>query len=90
MFHLALVLESETMEWESYSLDIETTKSVLVTPSEDSSPIALHGAVDDFADGVEFIGVDDVDEDFCLHVSFWYQLDNGEPAQLALSADIRC
>lgn len=89
-FHLALELESEIMEWESYSVDAETAKSVVITPSEDSSPIALHGAIDDFADDVKFSGVDNVDEDFCLQVSFWYQLDNGGLTELAQSTDMRC
>lgn len=89
-FHLALELESKIMEWESYAVDAETTKPVVITPPEDSSPVALHGAVADFAADVEFIGVDDVDEDFCLQISFWYQLDNGESGEFAQSADIRC
>ncbi|QCS42531.1 hypothetical protein [Natrinema versiforme] len=89
-FHLALELETEIMEWESYSVDAETAKQVVITPLEDSSPVALHGTVDDFADDVEFLGVDGLDEDFCLQVSFWYQLGNGQLTQLAQSADIRC
>ncbi|ADD06866.1 uncharacterized protein Nmag_3316 [Natrialba magadii ATCC 43099] len=89
-FHLALELESEIMEWESYSVDTETAKSVVMTPPEDSSPVALHGAVDDFAADVEFLGVDNIDEDYCLHTSFYYRLDDGDRTQLAQSADIRC
>lgn len=89
-FHLALELESEIMEWESYSVDAETAKPVVITPPEDSSAVALHGAVDDFAADVEFLGVDNIDEDYCLHASFYYRLDDGEYTQLAQSADIRC
>lgn len=89
-FHVALELESETMDWESYSVDTETSKQVVITPPEDSSPVALHGAVDDFSADVEFMGVNDVDEDFCLQVSFWYQLDSGRLTELAQSADIQC
>ena len=89
-FHLALELESEIMEWESYSVDAETAKPVVITPPEDSSPVALHGTVDDFAADVEFLGVDNIDEDYCLQVNFWYQLDDGEFTELAQSADIRC
>lgn len=89
-FHLALELESETMEWESYSIDAETANPVVITPPENSSPVALHGAVNDFADDVELMGVDDVDGDFCLHVAFWYRLDNGEFTELAQSADFEC
>ncbi|WP_076147878.1 hypothetical protein [Natrinema saccharevitans] len=91
-FHLALELESEIMEWESYPVDAETAKSVEITPPEDSSPVALHGTADDFADYVEFSGVDDVDEDFCLQVAFWYKLSNSnsELTDLMLSADRRC
>lgn len=89
-FHLALELENRIMEWESYSVDAETAKQAVITPPEDSSPVALHGVADDFADAVEFHGVDDADEDYCLKVSFWYQLENGEFTKLAQSADIRC
>ena len=89
-FHVALELESEIMDWESYAVDAETSKQVVITPPTDSSPVALHGAVDDFAADVEFIGVDDVDEDFCLEVSFWYLLNSGRLTELAQSADIQC
>jgi len=91
-FHLALELESEIMEWKSHSVNAETRKPIVITPPEDTSPVALHGAVDDFADGVEFVGVDDVNRDFCLQVAFWYQLDNGNDklTDLMQSADRRC
>ena len=91
-FHLALELESEIMEWESHSVNAETSKSIVITPPEDTSPVALHGAVDDFADDVEFVGVDDVNGDFCLQVAFWYKLSNsnGKLTDLMLSADSRC
>ena len=90
MFHLTLELESEIMDWESYSVDAETAKPVVITPPENSSPVALHGAVDDFVADVEFLGVDNIDEEYCLHASFYHRLDDGERTQITQSADIEC
>jgi len=89
-FHVALELESEIMEWESYSVNAKTERPVTITSPEDSSPVALHGAIDDFADNLEFIGLNNLDEDFCLQVSFWYRLGDGERTRIAASSDIRC
>jgi hypothetical protein len=37
-----------------------------MTIDEDISPVALHGAVEDFAGSVDILGVDNLNEDYCL------------------------
>jgi|APHM01.1.fsa_nt_gi hypothetical protein len=39
----------------SYTVGTETAKQGMITPPEDSTPVALHGTVDDFAHDLEFI-----------------------------------
>ncbi|ELZ88264.1 hypothetical protein C453_01770 [Haloferax elongans ATCC BAA-1513] len=65
-------------------------EEVTVVPSEDVSPVALHGVVEDFAGSVDIIGVDDLNQNYCLQFHFWYSHPSDERPQLALVADIEC
>lgn len=48
MFHLALELETRLTEWEWHTVPSGSGESVTIDPPEDISPVALHGAVNDF------------------------------------------
>jgi hypothetical protein len=61
-----------------------------MAPDEDVSPVALHGVVEDFAGSVDILGVDDLDENYCLQFHFWYSHPSDEQPQLAQVADIQC
>jgi len=41
-----------------------------MTIDEDVSPVALRAAVEDFAGSVDILGVDNVNEDYCLRFQF--------------------
>ena len=89
-FHLALETEAGMLDWESYRVDAGAAELVTVAPSETVSPLALHGAVEDFAGSVDIIGVDDITENYCLQFHFWYSHPSDERPQLAQVADIEC
>ena len=89
-FHLALETEAGMLDWESYRVDAGADELVTVAPSENVSPLALHGAVEDFAGSVDIIGVDDLTENYCLQFHFWYSHPSDERPQLAQVADIEC
>ena len=89
-FHLALETEAGVLDWESYRVDVGVDERVTMTPDEEVSPVALHGAVGDFAGSVDILGVDDLDEDYCLQFHFWYVHPSDERPQMAQVADIEC
>ena len=89
-FHLALETEAGMLDWESYRVDAGVDELVTVVPSEDVSPLALHGVVEDFSGRVDIIGVDDLNENYCLQFHFWYSHPSDERPQLAQVADIEC
>jgi hypothetical protein len=87
-FHLALETEDGMLDWESHTIDEGVNERVTISPDEDVSPVALHGVVDDFAGSVDILGVDNLDEDYCLRFDFWYPTD--ERPQIAQVADTEC
>ncbi|SFR98111.1 hypothetical protein SAMN05216559_1973 [Halomicrobium zhouii] len=89
-FHLALETEAGVLDWESYRVDVGTDDEVTMTPDRDVSPVALHGVVENFAASVDILGVDDLDEDYCLQFHFWYAHPSDESPQLAQVADTEC
>ncbi|WP_168216221.1 hypothetical protein [Halorussus halobius] len=89
-FHLALETESGMLDWKSHHTDASVNEQVTITPDEDVSPVALHGAVGDFAGSVNILGVGELDEDYCLRFHFWYAHPADERPQLAQAADIEC
>jgi len=89
-FHLALETESGMLDWKSHHTDASVNKRVMITPDEDVSPVALHGAVENFAGSVNILGVDDLTEDYCLRFHFWYTHPTDERPQLAQVADTEC
>ncbi|WP_049908700.1 MULTISPECIES: hypothetical protein [Halorubrum] len=89
-FHLALETESGMLDWQSHRTDAGVTERVTITPSGDASPVALHGSVEEFAGSVNILGVDDLDEDYCLRFNFWYEHPADERPQLAQVTDIEC
>ncbi|WP_252698244.1 hypothetical protein [Natronosalvus vescus] len=89
-FHLALELENEIMDWESHTVASGTDELVTIDPSGDTSPVGLHGVVDDFADDIRFFGIDDVEEDFCLRLNFWSSHPIRERPLIDQLADIEC
>jgi len=89
-FHLALETEAGMLDWESSRVDAGVDELVTVVPSENVSPLALHGVVEDFAGSVDIIGVNDLNENYCLQFHFWYSHPSDERPQLAQVADIEC
>ncbi|MFC6728239.1 hypothetical protein ACFQDG_06240 [Natronoarchaeum mannanilyticum] len=89
-FHLALETETGVLDWESHHIDAGVDKRVTMAPNENVSPVALHGAVGDFAASADILGVDDLDEDYCLRFHFWYAHPSDERPQMAQVADIEC
>ena len=47
-FHLALEMESGMLDWESHPVDAGANGPVTLTPDDETSLVALHGAVNDF------------------------------------------
>ncbi len=78
------------LDWKSHHTDASVNEQVTITPDEDVSPVALHGAVGDFAGSVNILGVGELDEDYCLRFHFWYAHPADERPQLAQAADIEC
>ncbi|WP_241431745.1 hypothetical protein [Natronorubrum bangense] len=89
-FHLALELESEIMDWESHTVASGTDELVTIDPPEDTSPVVLHGVVDNFADDLHFLKIDGVEEDFCLRLNFWSYHPIRERPLIEQLADIEC
>jgi hypothetical protein len=89
-FHLGLETEAGMLDWESHRVNAGVDKTVTMAPDEDVSPVALHGVVEDFAGNVEIIGVDNLNENYCLQFHFWYSHPSDERPQLAQVADIEC
>ena len=89
-FHLALETEAGMLDWGSHRVDAGVDELVTMAPDEDISPVALHGVVEDFAGSVDILGVDDLDENYCLQFHFWYSHPSDEQPQLAQVADIEC
>lgn len=89
-FHLALETEAGMLDWNSHHVDTGVDELVTMAPDEDISPVALHAAVEDFAGSVDILGVDDLDENYCLQFHFWYSHPSDERPQLAQVADIEC
>ena len=75
-FHFALELESGVMEWESNSVGAESAITCVITPPEDSFPVALHATVDEFAHDYQIWGID-TDEDYCVKTVVQYRVDDG-------------
>jgi len=74
----------------TFDVDAGVDELVTMAPDEDVSPVALHGVVEDFAGSVDILGVDDLDENYCLQFHFWYSHPSDEQPQLAQVADIEC
>ena len=89
-FHLALETEAGMLDWDSHRVDAGVDELVTMAPDEDVSPVALHGVIEDFAGSVDILGVDDLDENYCLQFHFWYSHPSDEQPQLAQVADIEC
>ncbi|VTT85480.1 hypothetical protein DM2_362 [Halorubrum sp. DM2] len=89
-FHLALETESGMLDWQSHRTNAGVNERVTITPDEDVSPVALHGAVENFAESADILGVGDLDEDYCLRFKFWYEHPTDERPQLAQVADTEC
>lgn len=89
-FHLALETEAGVLDWESHRVDVGTDEQVTITPDEDVAPVALHGVVEEFAGSVDILGVDDLDEGYCLRFHFWHAHPSDERPQLAHVADTEC
>jgi len=89
-FHLALETDGGMLDWESHRVDADVNMPVTMAPAEDVSPVALHGVVEEFAGSVEILGVDDLDENYCLQFHFWFSHPSDERPQLAQVADIEC
>ncbi len=89
-FHYALETEDGMMDWESHRVDPDADEDVTITLDEIVSPVALHGAIGGFAGSVNIIGVDNLEEHYCLHFHFWSSHPTDERPQLALVADIKC
>mgnify|MGYP000123086793 FL=1 len=89
-FHLALETEAGMVDWGSHRVDAGVDELVTMAPDEDVSPVALHGVIEDFAGSVDILGVDDLNENYCLQFHFWYSHPSDEQPQLAQVADIEC
>ncbi|PHQ46103.1 hypothetical protein DJ68_09155 [Halorubrum sp. C3] len=89
-FHLALETEAGMLDWDSHRVDAGVDELVTMAPDKDVSPVALHGVVEDFAGSVDVLGVDDLDENYCLQFHFWYSHPSDERPQLAQVTDIEC
>ncbi|WP_284011632.1 hypothetical protein [Haloarcula pelagica] len=89
-FHLALETEAGMLDWDSHRVDAGVDELVTMAPDEDVSPVALQGVVEGFAGSVDVLGVDDLDENYCLQFHFWYSHPSDERPQLAQVADIEC
>ena len=89
-FHLALETEAGMLGWDSHRVEAGVDELVTIAPDEDISPVALHGIVKDFAGSVDILGVDNLDENYCLQFHFWYSHPSDEQPQLAQVADIEC
>jgi hypothetical protein len=89
-FHYALETEAGMTGWDSHRVGSDADEEVTVTPDDVVSPVALHGAVDDFSGSVDVVGVDGLEESYCLRVHFWSSHPNDERPQMALAADIEC
>lgn len=89
-FHVALETESGMLTWKSRTVGPDERETVIIEPDGKVDPIALHGTVSNFAGQVELIGLDSVDQDYCLHLEFFYEYPGrGEP-EILYSSDIRC
>jgi hypothetical protein len=89
-FHVALETDGGVLDWESHRVDASSDERVTMTPSEEVVPVALHGAVGEFAGSVDIVGVDDLAGDYCLRFHFWDAHPSDEQPQLAQVADIDC
>jgi len=89
-FHLGLETESGMLEWESYHIAAGVNERVSITPDEDISPVALHGAAGDFVGSVDILGVTNLDDDYCLRFQFVYVRSATEEPQIAQIADTEC
>lgn len=89
-FHYALETEVGMMDWRSHRVDTDVDEEVTMTLDKSVSPVALHGAVEDFAGSVAILGVDDLEEDYCLRFHFWASHPTDERPQMALVADTEC
>lgn len=88
--HYALETETGMMDWTSHQVDADVDEEVTMTLDKSVSPVALHGAVEDFAGSVTILGVDDFEEDYCLRFHFWASHPTDERPQMALVADTEC
>ncbi|EMA46440.1 hypothetical protein [Halobiforma nitratireducens] len=86
-FHLTLEHENGAIDWHSYTLDGGTVEQIELTAPEGSPPVAVHGAVDEFVDQIRLRGVEDGDEDTCLWIELWYQINEGVSTQFVQAAD---
>lgn len=89
-FHFALETEAGMLDWESRRIEAGDTEEASIKPNEQVSPIALHGAVDDFVGSVDVLGVDDLDEDYCLQFNFRASDPVDDQLNILFVADTRC
>jgi len=89
-FHVALETADGMLDWESSRVDAGTSEAAAITPDEAVPPVALHGAVADFSGSVDVLGVDDLDEDYCLRFRFRASGPGEDRPELSFVADTEC
>lgn len=89
-FHFALEAQEGMLDWESHRVDAGVNKEVQIPLDENVSPVALHGVVADFSGSVDVLGVDNLEEDYCLRFNFRALRPSDEHTQIAFVADTRC
>ncbi|GEM_PF-3582392 len=89
-FHTALEAEGGMLDWESHRVDAGSTEEATITPDEDVTPVALHGAVEGFSGSVDVLGVGDLEEEYCLQFEFWASPPYADHPELSFVADTGC
>ncbi len=72
-FTFALELEAERLDRDSRTVEAKDNKVITIDPPDDSFPVAFYGSVGDVESTLEFDDLNDLEEDFCLYLYFWYQ-----------------
>lgn len=89
-FRFALETDEGMLEWESRTLDPESSEPVTIDLPTDSTPVAFHGTINDRERIVEFDNLDASKDEVCLYLYFRYQRSPWNEVEITRDPENEC
>jgi len=89
-FRFALETDERMLEWESRTLDPESSETETIDLPTDSKPVAFHGTINDRERTLDFDNLDTSKDEVCLYLYFRYQSFSRDEIVLTRDSDTEC